>query len=525
MSDPVRARPSAAAATDTSTAVDSGPSVRTAVLSLRGLPHPAAQLLRLRRAQRDRPAPQLNLEPGRCWTELEMPRRFEGWEGIIHGGILCTILDEVMAWALVQDDSWGVTARMSVDFRRPVTVGQSDPGGGLDHRVAPPHPGHGRDGSSTRRRALSWPRPRPRTSPLPKPGSASSRNATALRKGPCRERRGNDRAGGHRGRAIGDDRRVEPLRGRAPGSRLWLSATGWRSSSPDPDAFVAAIAGRPRPARRSRLRGRHQVRHPRPRAPCSGFGCRCWMRPTRPSSAAPARPQRHSCSSAMDRLLREELPEIRWFGIWNLGRSLADGSRADVAAPARGPLARRTNGSPSTPWPTPTARESCATPRRWAEIEQLVYSPSRWERRLVGSTWPRCRTPAASPGARSPVVVAARPGAGGPADRRRRARRPEGALLGAARRSPQLDARATTRFLEAETATARATDDGHRAWVIRDSVSKLPAETAARLRTDLDGIRRHPGAPSTSWAAAIAAEFATARHDRLHARAANAQEE
>ena len=67
----------------------------------------------------------LNLEPGRCWTELEMPRRFEGWEGIIHAGVLCTILDEVMAWALVAQDTWGVTARMSVDFRKPVTVGQA----------------------------------------------------------------------------------------------------------------------------------------------------------------------------------------------------------------------------------------------------------------------------------------------------------------------------------------------------------------------------------------------------------------
>jgi acyl-coenzyme A thioesterase PaaI-like protein len=65
----------------------------------------------------------LNLEPGRCWVELEVPRRFEGWEGIIHGGILCTIMDEVMAWALVQADCWGVTAKMSVDFRKPVTVG------------------------------------------------------------------------------------------------------------------------------------------------------------------------------------------------------------------------------------------------------------------------------------------------------------------------------------------------------------------------------------------------------------------
>jgi len=67
----------------------------------------------------------LNLESGRCWTELQMPRRFEGWEGIIHGGILCTILDEVMAWALVEHDNWGVTARMSIDFRKPVTVGQA----------------------------------------------------------------------------------------------------------------------------------------------------------------------------------------------------------------------------------------------------------------------------------------------------------------------------------------------------------------------------------------------------------------
>jgi uncharacterized protein (TIGR00369 family) len=67
----------------------------------------------------------LNLEPGRCWTELTLPRRFEGWEGIVHGGILCTILDEIMAWSLVANDNWGVTARMSIDFRKPVTVGQA----------------------------------------------------------------------------------------------------------------------------------------------------------------------------------------------------------------------------------------------------------------------------------------------------------------------------------------------------------------------------------------------------------------
>jgi acyl-coenzyme A thioesterase PaaI-like protein len=65
----------------------------------------------------------LHVEPGRAWVELALDRRFEGWEGTIHGGILCTVLDEVMAWALVGEDNWGVTARMAVEFKRPVGVG------------------------------------------------------------------------------------------------------------------------------------------------------------------------------------------------------------------------------------------------------------------------------------------------------------------------------------------------------------------------------------------------------------------
>jgi uncharacterized protein (TIGR00369 family) len=68
----------------------------------------------------------LDLHAGgdRCWTDLVLSDRFEGWEGIAHGGILCTILDEVMAWALVEHDLWGVTARMTVDFKRPVLIGR-----------------------------------------------------------------------------------------------------------------------------------------------------------------------------------------------------------------------------------------------------------------------------------------------------------------------------------------------------------------------------------------------------------------
>jgi uncharacterized protein (TIGR00369 family) len=66
----------------------------------------------------------LHTGDGACWTETTLEPRFAGWVGIIHGGIVSAILDEVMAWALVAEDCWGVTARMTVDFKRPVTVGQ-----------------------------------------------------------------------------------------------------------------------------------------------------------------------------------------------------------------------------------------------------------------------------------------------------------------------------------------------------------------------------------------------------------------
>jgi uncharacterized protein (TIGR00369 family) len=67
---------------------------------------------------------ELHAADDRCWVELVLPERFEGWEGIAHGGIVATILDEVMAWALVDHDIWGVTARMQVEFRRPVPIGR-----------------------------------------------------------------------------------------------------------------------------------------------------------------------------------------------------------------------------------------------------------------------------------------------------------------------------------------------------------------------------------------------------------------
>jgi acyl-coenzyme A thioesterase PaaI-like protein len=66
---------------------------------------------------------ELHVDGDRCWTELALAERFQGWDGIAHGGIICTILDEVMAWSLAATDNWGLTARMNVEFKRPVRLG------------------------------------------------------------------------------------------------------------------------------------------------------------------------------------------------------------------------------------------------------------------------------------------------------------------------------------------------------------------------------------------------------------------
>jgi uncharacterized protein (TIGR00369 family) len=65
----------------------------------------------------------LHVDGDRCWTVVALAERFQGWDGIAHGGIICTVLDEVMAWSLAATDNWGLTARMAVDFKRPVRLG------------------------------------------------------------------------------------------------------------------------------------------------------------------------------------------------------------------------------------------------------------------------------------------------------------------------------------------------------------------------------------------------------------------
>jgi hypothetical protein len=70
-----------------------------------------------------------------------------------------------------------------------------------------------------------------------------------------------------------------------------------------------------------------------------------------------------------------------------------------------------------------------------------------------------------------------------------------------------VDLPTTLAFLRTEAARAASTTDGHRAWVIRDTFDKLPIHVAAELGATLVGVRKRPGAPSTSRASATAADF------------------
>ncbi len=206
----------------------------------------------------------------------------------------------------------------------------------------------------------------------------------------------------------------------------------------------------------------------------------------------------------VDALLREPDLEPRWFAFGLLARTLAD-------EPERTWQLIRRAARDADDWITiddlahVVAKGVLAEPYRWAELEQLVYSPSRWERRLVGSTVATIPFEDRRMG-RDPIVaehglalVGQLIGDTEPDVQK--------ALSWALRSLVLVDDAAVAAFCAREAATAAANDDGHRAWVIRDALSKLPGAAASDIRARLGGIRRRPGSPSTSAAFEAAQRF------------------
>jgi 3-methyladenine DNA glycosylase AlkD len=218
---------------------------------------------------------------------------------------------------------------------------------------------------------------------------------------------------------------------------------------------------------------------------------------------------------AAEALASDEIRELRWLAIHVLGWTVA-------IDPERTWQVIRRIGQDADDWITVdtlagvAASGILAEPYRWAELEQLVYSRSRWERRLVGSTiatLPHRGHPAgrsASAVGRGLDLVGQLIGDAEPDVQK--------ALSWALRNLAQVDPAPVVAFCRAQALAAAATADGNRAWVLRDTLAKLPAAEGAAIRLTLAGIRRTAGAPSTSIAAADAAAFLAASPGRPAAR-------
>lgn len=63
-------------------------------------------------------------ECGGVWTPFVPEARFEGYTGMVHGGVISAVLDEVMAWSLYRHQVWAVTGELSVRYRAPIRVGE-----------------------------------------------------------------------------------------------------------------------------------------------------------------------------------------------------------------------------------------------------------------------------------------------------------------------------------------------------------------------------------------------------------------
>jgi uncharacterized protein (TIGR00369 family) len=58
------------------------------------------------------------------YPRLKVPEHLCGWSNIVHGGVLATILDEIMSWSAIHIlKRIALTRSMSTEFMKPVLVG------------------------------------------------------------------------------------------------------------------------------------------------------------------------------------------------------------------------------------------------------------------------------------------------------------------------------------------------------------------------------------------------------------------
>ncbi|ETR74333.1 MAG: thioesterase superfamily protein [Candidatus Magnetoglobus multicellularis str. Araruama] len=58
------------------------------------------------------------------YSRISVPQHLSGWNNLVHGGIIATLLDEIMSWsAIYLLKTIILTKSMTVDFMKPIYVG------------------------------------------------------------------------------------------------------------------------------------------------------------------------------------------------------------------------------------------------------------------------------------------------------------------------------------------------------------------------------------------------------------------
>lgn len=60
----------------------------------------------------------------RVRTEYTAPEYFQGWKGVLHGGITTLLLDEAMGWATLYKKIATATAEMTVKLKKPIPINE-----------------------------------------------------------------------------------------------------------------------------------------------------------------------------------------------------------------------------------------------------------------------------------------------------------------------------------------------------------------------------------------------------------------
>jgi uncharacterized protein (TIGR00369 family) len=59
-------------------------------------------------------------------TKLTVSSQFRGWSKLVHGGVISTILDEMMSWAAITlTNRFILTKKMTIQFHRPIYIASS----------------------------------------------------------------------------------------------------------------------------------------------------------------------------------------------------------------------------------------------------------------------------------------------------------------------------------------------------------------------------------------------------------------